>query len=684
MNKNTLHNVFPFAAIIGQEKMKLSLMLNAINPAIGGVLIRGEKGTAKSTAVRGISRLMPPLQVIDNCSCHCDPHSDSRCAFCQARINNNSKFTVNTISTPIVDLPLGATEDMVIGSIDFEAAVKTGISSFIPGMLARANRGILYIDEVNLLDDHLVDAILDVSESGLNIVEREGMSVSHPSRFMLIGTMNPEEGELRPQILDRFGLAVQVEAESDVFLRVELLRRREQFDIDPESLSAVFDSDSAKISETILSGRQLLNKVFIPNHLRTFIAEICTQNSVAGHRADLVIERAARAHAALNGRCEVSSDDIISVSPLALLHRIRNAEEPQIPPPPPPPQSDENEPDQSEEKSDDSNDQQIEPEQSSNEKEQNSGQNKNSSADSNSDGEKQQPRDQDENSSLQNDIFETGEPFKVQKIESDKDKILRSGSGRRSHTRSATKQGRYVKSTPLRGRNDLALDATIRAAAPFQKIRKSKLSDRNLAIYIEESDVREKIRERRVGNVLLFLVDGSGSMGAQRRMVETKAAIMSLLLDAYQKRDKVCMIVFRGDTAEVLLPPTGSVDLAGRLLCQLPIGGRTPLSAGLSKTTEMLNQILRKTPSSRPLVLIVTDGKANKGFGNTSPHQEALLLAGAMREQFETTRFAVIDTEPPGIVRFELARSLATTLNAKYFHPESLRAEDLVRIAKDY
>jgi magnesium chelatase subunit D len=584
----------------------------------------------------------------------------------------------------MVNLPLGATEDMVLGAIDFEAAVKSGVSCFMPGLLARANRGILYVDEANLLDDHLVDAILDASESGVNLVEREGMSAWHPSRFILIGTMNPEEGEMRPQILDRFGLAVQVESEKDIALRMELLRQRERFDLAPEAFERHFAGESDKIHEVIVSARALLPDVFLPNHLRSFIAEICVTNQVAGHRADLAIERAARAHAALQGRTEVSSDDIIAVAPLALLHRMRNAQEPEMPPPPPPPDPENSDAPENPEEENDAPDQEDEPKQQVEATPPDDTRQPQGTDDGNDTQEVQQEEtpQNGEKPSSREEVQEIGAPFKVRWFAAGKDHRLRSGSGRRSRTRSATKQGRYVKSTPRRSRNDLALDATLRAAAPFQIMRKLLTPDGRMAVRIEESDIREKIRERRVGNVLIFLVDGSGSMGAGRRMVETKAAIMSLLLDAYQKRDKVCMIVFRGTEAEVVLPPTGSIDMAGKLLAEMPIGGRTPLSAGLSKTAEILTLILRKTPTARPLVLVLTDGKTNVGLGDAPPHREALSLAVRLKERFEDVRFSVIDTEPPGVVRFELAHRLAAALRADYFHPETLKAEELVKIAK--
>lgn len=650
--------VFPFSAILAQDAMKLALLLNAVNPAIGGVVIRGEKGTAKSTAARGLRGLLPPL-------------ADGR-------------------RPPFVDFPLGATEDMVIGAIDFEAAIRDGRVAFQPGLLARAHLGVIYIDEVNLLDDHLVDSILDASESGENIVEREGQSLRHPSRFILVGTMNPEEGELRPQLLDRFGLAVSIEGEADPGMRVELLRRREAFDLDSEAFVERFSPEEAELVRRVGEARRRLDEVACARHLISFIAEICQRNHVAGHRADIVMERAARAHAAWQGRCDVIADDILAVAPMVLLHRMRSAA-PDIPPPPPPPEEGENDPpDQSPPGEDPKAAEDRAPE-----AEDAPGPSRSPpSSDGNGDGadgddghadglappsedtEARQPEDGDE-------VQEVGAAFAVRKLAPQAmDHVLRTGSGRRSRSRSASKQGRYVKSTMRRGRHDLALDATIRAAAPYQQSRKARAAN-ELALHIEDTDVREKIRERRVGNFLLFVVDGSGSMGAHRRMVETKAAIMSLLLDAYQKRDKVAMVVFRGREAEVVLPPTSSVDRAAKLLADLPVGGRTPLTKGLGEAARVLRQVRRKDPGIIPLVIVMTDGRANAGLGTSPPHEEALAAASGLKALYPTVRFVVVDTESPGAVRLELARKLAGALGAVYFRTEDLRAEDLVSLAKE-
>lgn len=650
---------YPFSAIVAQEGMKLALLLNAVNPAIGGVVVRGEKGTAKSTAARGIRDLLPAAA-----------------------------------GTPpaFVDFPLGATEDMIIGAIDFENAVREGVVRFQPGLLARAHEGVLYIDEVNLLDDHLVDSILNAAESGENIVEREGQSLRHPSRFILIGTMNPEEGELRPQLLDRFGLAVAISGEADPKVRIELLKRREAFDQDPDAFTAAYREEDMALGRRIAEARECLPDVLIPGHLVGFITEICARNHVAGHRADIVISRAARAHAAWCGRSDVNADDILNVAPMALLHRMR-AGTPEMPPPPPPPAESEQEP---QETADPPPPDEASPPETANEAAGSDGGNATPPPPADDPGADHAPLDnppqnrdaapaEHEGGDPPDAVQEIGATYAVRSIQRQaKDQLLRTGSGRRSRSRSANKQGRYIKSTARRTeRNDLALDATLRAAAPHQKPRRLA-ADCDLAVLVAPDDIREKIRERRVGNFLLFLVDGSGSMGARRRMVETKAAIMNLLLDAYQKRDKVALVTFRGRTAETVLPPTNSVERAARLLADLPIGGRTPLTAGLAEAANVLRQVLRKEPAIMPLVILMTDGRANAGIGAGVPRDEALRAAGALGEQFPTAQFAVVDTEAPGVVRLDLARQLAARLGATYFKIEDLRAEDLVSIAKDH
>lgn len=671
--------VFPFSAIVGQQEMKLSLRLNAVDPGVGGVLVRGEKGTAKSTAVRGLAAILPQIQTIGNCSFGCAP-TDQRlmCDNCLERLSRGEKLDPSPCRVPVIDLPLNATEDMVLGGLDFGKAVKTGRRQFMPGLLAKANRGFLYVDEVNLLDDHLVDVILDAASSGWNCLEREGVSFNHPACFVLVGTMNPEEGDLRPQLLDRFGLCVEVGGEQDPETRVELMALREGFDLDPEAFCRQHRQADLAVAAEVERARELLPAVNLPRRLRSFITALCIENNVAGHRADLVIERAAKALAALQGRRDATQEDIAAVAPLALRHRRRDA----APPPPEPPEPPENqEPDPPEQDENDQQDRDLPespPEQDQDQDKQDDG-DANEGFDLPLPEQPEQGSEYDQGNDPVEEVYEIGQTFKVKTIRQAKDRKLRRGSGRRSATRTAQKLGRYVKSSLHGPEQDLALDATLRAAAPYQLCRREQTG---LAVCVKPQDLRLKVREKRVGNFLLFLVDASGSMGAQARMSATKGAVLSLLLDAYQKRDKVAMITFRGYEAEVNLPPTSSIELAAKLLAELPVGGRTPLAAGLVEASEQLRRHLRKDPDGRPIVLILTDGRANAGLGSdTPPHEEALRIAERMGQD-ERVRYVVVDTEAPGIVRLDIAHRLAATLGGEYFKIDDLKAQDLVNIAR--
>lgn len=313
--------VFPFTAIVGQDQMKLGLILNAINPSIGGMLIRGEKGTAKSTAVRGMAALLPKIQVVEGCPFNCDPDSKEKlCPQCRAK-----KGSLPRISRPgtVVELPINATEDRVAGTLDFEYAIKSGKKRFEPGLLARANRAILYVDEVNLLDDHIVDILLDSAAMGVNIVEREGVGYVHPAQFILVGTMNPEEGDLRPQLLDRFGLCAAITGIMDKHGRVELVRRWSEFESNPESFLDKSKKDEQKLCNKINQARKLLLQTKIPGKILLQIANIAVEIGVDGHRADLVMMKAAKTMAAFNGRTRTTTQDVLDVAQLALYHRVR-------------------------------------------------------------------------------------------------------------------------------------------------------------------------------------------------------------------------------------------------------------------------------------------------------------------------------------------------------------------------
>ena len=716
-------NVYPLAAIVGQDLLKQSLLIGAVNPAIGGVLIRGEKGTAKSTAVRALADLLPEREVILGCSFGCNPKTfDHLCPECQ---QNHPHWVTDMRRVRVVTLPLNATEDRVAGGIDFSLAVKKGERLLSPGLLADAHGGILYVDEVNLLDDHIVDIILDAAASGENRIEREGISFSHPSHFMLVGTMNPEEGELRPQLLDRFGLCVEVNGADDPEDRVTLMELRDAFDQNPVAFHDQYRSQSEQLAGQIKEAQKFLNRVRMPKHLRSFITELCTENNVAGHRADLVMEQAAKALAALEMKSEVTVDHVSRVAPMVLIHRQREAQ----PPPPPPPEEPQSKEDQNQETQ--NQEDENTPEEIEDDDNRDSGENENQNDDDSqqegrpeeeptesnpmdeesSDNEDEQDRSEKnrpEPQQSEDEIFQIGATFKVKPLSTDKDRVVRRGSGRRSRSRVSQKQGRYVKSCLQSHNGDIAFDATLRAAAPYQKQRRAIALGKNgenngvtgnsghvrspdttkrdvaenLCVHLTPQDIRGKVREKRIGNFLLFVVDASGSMGARGRMAASKGAVMSLLLDAYQKRDQVGMISFRRSDAVVNLPPTTSVELAGKLLEEMPVGGRTPLSSGLAKAYEQVRNQLLRDPSARPIVILITDGKSNVALGEGKPVDEAFRLGEAMARE-ERVQYIVVDTEEAGLVTFGLAQKLAISLQARYFKIDELKAKTLVDIVKE-
>ncbi len=314
---------FPFSAIVGQDEMKLAIQIVAVDPKVGGVLALGDRGTGKSTAVRALADLLPPIQVVKGCRYGCDPGSSGgTCPDC-AILKTGKKIATESKAVPVIDLPLGATEDRVVGALDLEQALSQGVKAFSPGLLAQANRGFLYIDEVNLLEDHLVDLLIDVAASGENVVEREGLSVRHPARFVLVGSGNPEEGELRPQLLDRFGLSVEVKTPQDLDQRVLVIKRRDAFERDPEAFREAYAADNEALRNHILKARKTLDKVVTGDDLLRTCAQLCQKLGTDGLRAELTLMRASRAYAAIQGKKTVTTAHLRAIAPLALRHRLR-------------------------------------------------------------------------------------------------------------------------------------------------------------------------------------------------------------------------------------------------------------------------------------------------------------------------------------------------------------------------
>ncbi len=667
---------FPFTAIVGQVAMKRALLLNAVNPKIGGVLVRGKKGTAKSTAVRSLASLLPEVTMVQGCPYNCSPDErQGLCSRCEPA-NDSAQTIVRQI--PIVDLPVGATEDRLVGSLDIEEAIKTGNRVFEPGLIAATHRGILYIDEVNLLNDHLVDILLDAAAMGRNYVEREGISITHRSEFILVGTMNPEEGDLRPQLLDRFGLAVEVDGRFSLEQRQEVVKRRIAYEADPQAFMARWQGSEEEERARVLRSQDLLPNVVVSDDILQLITSICAEYDVDGMRGDIVMYKTAATIAAYENRTAVNPEDVREAANLALLHRQRRQpfQQPNLAT------------DQLDSMVDDfqSQDRQREPQDSSQ-----NDQGEGDSEPSDLSTPELEPEEPDTEPDTEPDDpgpsslggeqqFEVGDPFSVRPLNlKPPDQRSRRALGRRNVTVTDSSAGRYVRSRMPEGKaSGLALDATLRAAAPHQVERRAA-SDLQIAVLIEPWDIRDKVRESKSGSLVLFVVDASGSMGAQRRMVAVKGAIMSLLLDAYQRRDRVGMISFRGTSASLVLPPTNSVDLAQVHLQEMPTGGRTPLSAGLFKALEVIETERIKDRDVLPLLVLLSDGRGNVALGQDSPLDEAYAAAGIIGD--DKVPSVVVDTES-GFIRLGMVQPVAEAMGAQYLKLEDLRADSLAEAVR--
>ena len=658
--------LFPFTAIVGQEQMRLALLLHAVDPALGGVLIRGQKGTAKSTAVRALAALLPEIERVDGCPYGCDPHDTAAaCDACAAGIAAGEPLRTEPARVPVVELPIGATEDRVVGSLDLERAIQFGERRFEPGLLARANRGILYMDEVNLLGDHLVDLLLDAAAMGRNYVEREGVSVSHPARIMLVGTMNPEEGELRPQLLDRFALAVEAGSLDDPAQRVQAVRHRLAFERDPLAFVASRAAAEAEERRRLAAARERLPRVELPAEMLDLAVQLCASFAVDGLRADLALCRAAVALAAYRGRFAVTPEDVREVAPLVLAHRRRRqpfdapgiderqldeaieqfnqsrraengetdearrsaeppAQEPVASAPPTLPAAEAREPAPA--------------------------------ASAGSAAPNRAGRGTSEERWTA--PAAGGPPLTLPQILS---RLQREARGRRRLAGEGSR-GPVVRTVRPRGvPGALALAATLRSAALRQSARGRDRSERRFVITKE--DLREPVRRGRAGNLVIFALDASGSMGARQRMALTKRHVLDLLLDAYRRRDRVALAVFRGSDAALALPPTNSVELAQRRLVELRTGGRTPLAAGLRLARETAVRAARAGDGRQPLLVLVSDGRANQAEGGQTPWRVAEQEAGRWRAAGWPA--VVLDTEA-GHAGAGLSRSLAGRLGAIY------------------
>jgi magnesium chelatase subunit D len=649
--------VFPFTAIVGQEEMKLALLLNVIDPTIGGVLIMGQRGTGKSTAVRAIADLLPAITRVRGCAFGCDPkNASSLCDECATTIANGGKLSREAAQVPVVDLPLGATEDRVCGTIDIEHAFKNGLKRFEPGLLAQANRGILYIDEVNLLEDHLIDLLLDVAVTGINRVEREGVSIEHPSRFVLVGSGNPEEGGIRPQLTDRFGLQVEVSTPKDLDDRVRVIERCESFARNPEKYRTTLEGEQEKLRRRLVRARRNLPKIDMPRSLLRLIAALCCELHIDGHRGELTITRAARALAAFDGHREISDSDAKRVAPMALRHRMRRdpldaaSSRARIE------RAIENvfESNSKTTAASGRNDRKPPEEGGSNPAVTNGSPRESPKGRGSSES---RGREQEAGASIDSEIvmgaFERFMSPKTGRKKTPTGKSTVTGAKVTGATR-----GRYMRATATRGESRrVAVDSTIRSAAlrnaSQTPIETHGSESSPIARRLDFSDLRFKQMTRESGTLYIFAIDTSGSM-ALNRITQAKGAIHRLLRRAYVCRDRVAVVTFREKGAEVALPPTQRADRAARVLDSLRVGGSTPLAAGIRASIDLA---LRSSSDSslQTVLCIFTDGCANVALrgnesSNRSPRDEDIdRELTALGRELARVRIPtlVVDTQSP-------------------------------------
>lgn len=625
-------NNFPFSAVLGLNHAKTAILIVLVNPRAGGLLISGPRGIGKSTLMRSTQEL---------------------------------------IERPWRDIPVSVTEDRLFGTIDTEKAIYSGQKKLYPGIINEADQGVLYLDDANLLREDLLDSILNIAEVGAYQLERDGLSLRCDTSFTVIAAINPESGMLSGACLDQFGLFVNVDNIHDENTRVEILKRTISFEKDCASFCNLWKLENEKIKKAIYSAMSLLPKVVVSSAMIQLASVYALKAHVSGHRADIYLIEAARALAALAERRYVLPKDLEKAAEFVLPHRMRKNCEQELP------QSDELE---NPDKNDIEKDQESENNNLGDDGEDPSGNHIVEAAGNGSDN--------DESSSDMPEFPQGADDEKVDPadshvilpplwIQNEKKRFSPKGSGKRNMTRSDERQGRYVKAGIPKGEtHDIAIDATLRAAAPHQKGRRSN----GCAVVIRHEDIRRKERKKRTGNIFLFLVDASGSMGARERMKAVKGVVFKMLADAYQKRDRVGMIAFRRDRAEVLLPITRSIEFAQKKLAALPTGGKTPLAQGLIKAEDMLDRLYKQDPLQDPVLILITDGRATNSLNkNTDPVRDA--LSEAERIGHRHMLAAVIDTES-SFIKLGLAKELAQKMGASYFHVDKISEDRLLCIGR--